>query len=372
MLDNAGSVSLEQVSRFSPRASATAGLCAPRRCEGSAAELVLTAAREELARLVEIIGELACHPVLRSPDEGEIALTGSSAAVENSDVVLLTAPIHDAVGKVSASLELTVEASTSQILLRSLLRTTTRAISERLFRLHFSKHWVIAGRHPQRQKNFILLALDSQQNLVGADHNARELLRHGRPSETGLPSLASLFPLGIPRLSHRRTDSVLTLNSVADGAPWTLLITPPCLAPQQTPPSAEALQHSRPRLDAFCQWPSSNSRDESQPLPSRLVRRIEEYVDANLDAALCNSDLALRVGISAAYFARSFRKTVGMTPHSFVMQRRLLHAQKLLLSTNCSLAEIALLTGFSDQSHFSRRFHQSVGMPPRAFRQLHV
>jgi AraC family transcriptional regulator len=114
------------------------------------------------------------------------------------------------------------------------------------------------------------------------------------------------------------------------------------------------------------------SREESQALPSRLVRRIEEYVDANLDTTLSNGDLALRVGISAAHFARSFRKTVGMTPHSFVMQRRLLHAQKLLLSTKRSLAEIALLTGFSDQSHFSRRFHQSVGMPPRAFRLLHV
>ena len=231
---------------------------------------------------------------------------------------------------------------------------------------------MIAGRHPQRQKNCILLALDAQQNLVGADHNARELLLPGRPPETRLPSLASLFPLGIPRLSHRRTDTVLTLNSVTDGAPWTLLVTPPCLAAQHAPPSAETLQHSRPRLDAFGLGPSLTSRDESQALPSRLVRRIEEYVDANLDATLCNSDLALRVGISAAHFARSFRKTVGLTPHSFVMQRRLQHAQKLLLSTKRSLAEIALLTGFSDQSHFSRRFHQSVGMPPRAFRLLHV
>ena len=129
MLDNSsGGVNLEQVARFSQRALATAGLYAPRHREGSAAELVLSAAREELARLVDIIGELGCHPVLRSADGSEMALPGSSTGVEHSDVVLLTAPIYDALGEASASLELTVEASTSQTLLRSLLRTTTRAI----------------------------------------------------------------------------------------------------------------------------------------------------------------------------------------------------------------------------------------------------
>jgi AraC family transcriptional regulator len=54
-----------------------------------------------------------------------------------------------------------------------------------------------------------------------------------------------------------------------------------------------------------------------------------------------------------------------------VMRRRLLRAQELLASTELPLIDIALATGFADQSHFSRRFHQMMGVPPRAFRLQH-
>jgi AraC family transcriptional regulator len=54
-----------------------------------------------------------------------------------------------------------------------------------------------------------------------------------------------------------------------------------------------------------------------------------------------------------------------------VMRRRLLRAQELLASTELPLIDIALATGFADQSHFSRRFHQMTGVPPRAFRLQH-
>jgi hypothetical protein len=49
----------------------------------------------------------------------------------------------------------------------------------------------------------------------------------------------------------------------------------------------------------------------------------------------------------------------------------LLRAQELLASTELPLIDIALATGFADQSHFSRRFHQMTGVPPRAFRLQH-
>jgi AraC-like DNA-binding protein len=334
----------------------------------STGALVLSAAREELARFVAIIGELDCHAILRSAEESETTLSGSREGLSQSDAVSLVEPIYDASGKPSATLELSVESCAPQGLLRSLLRATTRAITERLFRLHFSKVWVIAGRHPEHGDDGVLLAVDARQNVVGADSNARRLLLGRQGRDGRLPLLASLFALGISRLSHRRADTVLTLNSIADGTPWTLLVTPPGLTAHQTLPTAEALQHARPRLDAFGRANWSIPCDDSLGLPLRLVRRIEEYVDANLDATLNIGNLALKLGVSTSHFARSFREAVGLTPHSYVMQRRLLRAQELLLNTNRSLVEIALVTGFSDQSHFSRRFHQSVGLPPRAFR----
>ena len=72
-----------------------------------------------------------------------------------------------------------------------------------------------------------------------------------------------------------------------------------------------------------------------------------------------------------SHFARAFRDSVGLTPHSYIVRRRLLQAQELLAKTEQPLAEIALSTGFADQSHFTRRFHQFVGLPPRKFRAQH-
>jgi AraC family transcriptional regulator len=112
-------------------------------------------------------------------------------------------------------------------------------------------------------------------------------------------------------------------------------------------------------------------KEEPLGLPSRLVKRIEEYVDTHLESPLNIEELATTLGISISHFARSFRNAVGLTPHNYVMQRRLHRAQDLLLHSALPLVAIALQTGFSDQSHFSRRFHQLVGLPPKLFREHH-
>jgi AraC family transcriptional regulator len=102
-----------------------------------------------------------------------------------------------------------------------------------------------------------------------------------------------------------------------------------------------------------------------------MLKSIEEYIDVHLEKALSVEELASHLGISPSYFARSFRNSVGLAPHAYVMRRRLLRAQELLASTELPLIDIALATGFADQSHFSRRFHQMTGVPPRAFRLQH-
>jgi AraC family transcriptional regulator len=76
------------------------------------------------------------------------------------------------------------------------------------------------------------------------------------------------------------------------------------------------------------------------------------------------------IGMSASHFSRSFHKAVGVSPHMYVLQCRVIRAQELLATTQLPLAEIALTSGFSDQSHFSRRFHELIGVPPRKFRSL--
>jgi AraC family transcriptional regulator len=111
--------------------------------------------------------------------------------------------------------------------------------------------------------------------------------------------------------------------------------------------------------------------EKSRGLPAWLFRRIQEYINAHLDSALSVEELATSAGLSASHFSRSFVKSVGVRPHVYVVRRRVLRAQQLLAQTDLNLAEIALATGFSDQSHFCRRFRQLVGLPPGAFRARH-
>lgn len=104
--------------------------------------------------------------------------------------------------------------------------------------------------------------------------------------------------------------------------------------------------------------------------PKYLIRRIEELVDARLDEKGGINDLASTVGYSPSHFFRMFRRSFGVTPHAYVMRRRLAVAQYLLTRTDLCLAEVALKAGFSDQSHLSRTFRRFAGIPPRAFRAL--
>ncbi len=83
------------------------------------------------------------------------------------------------------------------------------------------------------------------------------------------------------------------------------------------------------------------------------------------------SELAACAGLSVSHFARSFLISVGMTPHSYVLRRRVLRAQQLLEDSELSMVELSMRTGFSDQSHFCRRFRELVGVPPTAFRARH-
>jgi AraC family transcriptional regulator len=102
-----------------------------------------------------------------------------------------------------------------------------------------------------------------------------------------------------------------------------------------------------------------------------MLKSIEEYVDVHLEEDLRVEELASHLGMSTPYFARSFRSSAGLAPHAYVMRRRLLRAQELLANTDLSLIDIALATGFADQNHFSRRFHQMMGVPPRTYRLRH-
>jgi AraC-like DNA-binding protein len=101
------------------------------------------------------------------------------------------------------------------------------------------------------------------------------------------------------------------------------------------------------------------------------LRAATEYLEETLDGDLRLQDLADRVGLSCSYFSRGFRQATGLAPHQWVVRARVDRAQRLLLDSTLSLAEIALSLGFCDQAHFTRTFSKAVGASPGAWRRAH-
>ncbi len=98
-------------------------------------------------------------------------------------------------------------------------------------------------------------------------------------------------------------------------------------------------------------------------------KRALEILDAHLGGDIPQSWLARECGLSVSHFARAFRVSTGMAPHRWLLHRRIEKAKTVLRETDSSLAEIAAICGFADQSHFTRVFTRSVGVSPGAWRR---
>ena len=105
-------------------------------------------------------------------------------------------------------------------------------------------------------------------------------------------------------------------------------------------------------------------------LPPRVLRRLREHIDANIEQRISVEALAKLANLSVWYFVRAFKQSVGVTPHNYLIRRRVERTLELLSGTELSLSEIALAAGFADQGHCARRFRQHVGMSPREYRWL--
>ena len=100
----------------------------------------------------------------------------------------------------------------------------------------------------------------------------------------------------------------------------------------------------------------------------RALRRVREYVEAHLDETISLEQLAGVAGLSKYHFARAFKQSEGVTPHEYLVRWRVRRARELLAGTELPLSEIALASGFSDQSHFARRFRERVDVTPSCYR----
>lgn len=100
------------------------------------------------------------------------------------------------------------------------------------------------------------------------------------------------------------------------------------------------------------------------------LRRVQEFINANLEEDLSLTELAEVADLSQFHFARAFRKSTGQTPQQYLMQQRIERAKELLSRDDLPIVEISLRTGFKNQSHFTTLFRKFTKHTPKLWREM--
>jgi AraC-like DNA-binding protein/PAS domain-containing protein len=279
------------------------------------------------------------------------------------------APVFDPHGELVAVLDVSRVASGedqgSLPLVLDAVTGAARAIEERLFREYFRHAWTIAAL-PRDNEPALLLAVDEHQWMLGADRIARDILGLNDEKLGSGVSLSAAFEFdrSIFRQSGEK-DIPARVMRAGSGGWWYALFTPPLSKFRMARSWAEATVHSRPRISTLGHLPAAEPLPPSHGgLPPVLTRRICEYIESHLEQKIGLEGLATMAGISTHHFARAFHQSVGIPPHSYLLSRRLERAERMLRETQLPLSEIAVATGFSDQSHLARHFRRRTGMSP--------
>ncbi|NIC04934.1 AraC family transcriptional regulator [Halomonas sp. DX6] len=98
------------------------------------------------------------------------------------------------------------------------------------------------------------------------------------------------------------------------------------------------------------------------------IARVRQRLDDAPQQAVTLGELADMAGLSRYQLLRSFSRALGITPHAYLLQRRVLMVRHLIASGH-SLSHAALEAGFSDQSHMSRAFSRQFGLSPGRYRR---
>ncbi len=283
------------------------------------------------------------------------------------------APVFDPLGELVAVLDVSRVASEkdegSLPLVLNTVTVAARAIEERLFREYFHHAWTIAAL-PSSNEPALLLAVDEHQWLLGADRIARDVLDLDDEKIASGVSLAAAFDFD-PSIFRKNSDSDIPARFTRSGRGgwWYALLTPPLSKLRMARSRAEAIVHSRPRISTLGHLPAAEPLPPSRGgLPPVLTQRICEYIESHLHEKIGLETLVAIAGLSTHHFVRAFHQSVGVPPHSYLLSRRLERAERMLRETQLPLSEIAVATGFSDQSHLARHFRRRTGMSPRLAR----
>ena len=104
-------------------------------------------------------------------------------------------------------------------------------------------------------------------------------------------------------------------------------------------------------------------------LPDYELRRLNDFIEANLEGEITLAAMVSACGIGAKSFVRAFAATTGKSPYQYVIAARVERAKRLIEQDQEGLAEIALRCGFSHQEHLTRAFRRLTGQTPGRYRR---
>jgi AraC family transcriptional regulator len=106
-----------------------------------------------------------------------------------------------------------------------------------------------------------------------------------------------------------------------------------------------------------------------RPMAPKRLKRVQEFVWANLDRPVSLREMAQAAGMSVFHFARGFKEATRSPPHRYLVEQRLLRARTLLHDPKRPIGDVARAIGYT-HSHFTALFTRSMGMAPSKFREI--
>jgi AraC-like DNA-binding protein len=205
-----------------------------------------------------------------------------------------------------------------------------------------------------------VLSIDRRTRSHASDSGAMRVRLHGTLAAAGAKTSAVSF--GQPVSARIDADDRFARECVAR------LFDPAWQGGDASALFADALLRAL-ALHVYTRYAAMAEPERPDRLAAVLVQHLEAFIDARLDRRLSRADLARLAGYDARAFSNAFRNTFGMTPMQYVIERRLDRACLLIASTEGDLADIAISTGFSSQSHLTSTLKKRRGITPLRLRR---
>jgi hypothetical protein len=263
--------------RWSSESVARNGPGTPTLPISSLLQQLLDSSVEEIARLARVLRDSPYVAVLRGVEGTIVPITTRGResfppeSVGNSTV---SAPLHSAAGEPIATIEVLGPAADvshgTRNLLRAIVESAARASTERCFRLQHLRDWIVAATSYRDRHACVLLAVDADQRVTGANPDAQCMVQAGHRRGASHHLLSDLFQVGPAFVRGPRHREVPTrVLSAIDSQPWSILVTPPTVVPSSSFFVEWVQLHTRPRVEMLISHDRAYSPSDAA---SRVIR----------------------------------------------------------------------------------------------------